>query len=90
MLPRGILLTRGVTYFAKMTQQTVLPDPLPFVSRNENEPLTLPKVIEFFKLASNPEKTIFVPPVRPKGGEVYLFIPDYSDSTSKVYKLAIC
>ena len=73
-----------------MTQQTELPDPLPFVSRDENEPLTLSKVIEFFKLVSNPEKTISVPPVRPKGGEVYLFMPDSSDSTSKVYKLAIC
>ena len=38
-----------------MTHQTELPDPLPFVSRDENEPLTLSKVIEFFKLVSNPD-----------------------------------
>ena len=58
---------------------------LPCISRNENEPLTIPKVLEFFKLASNrPEVTISVPPVRPKGGEVYLFIPESSNTTSKI------
>ena len=58
--------------------------PLPCVSRNEIEPLTVPKVLEYFKLASNPEVTISVPPIRPKGGEVYLFIPESSDTTSKI------
>ena len=57
---------------------------LPCVSHNENEPLTVPKVLENFKFPSNPEVTISVPPVRPKGGEVYLFIPESSNTTSEI------
>ena len=67
-----------------MTQKAVLLDPLLCISRDENEPLTLPKVVEYFKLASNHEVTISMPPVRPKGGEVYLFATESSDTTSKI------
>ena len=66
-----------------MTQKAVLSDPLPCVSCDENEPLILPKVVEYFKLASNPKVTISMPPVRPKG-EVYLFATESSDTTSKI------
>ena len=38
--------------------------------------LMSPKVLEFFKFASNPKVTISVPSVHPKGGEVYLFVPE--------------
>ena len=57
---------------------------LPCISHHENEPLTQAKVLEFFKLASNSEMTISVPPVCPQGGEVYLFVPDSLDTASKI------
>ena len=56
---------------------------LPCVSYDEEEVLTIAKVLEFFEMANNPEVTISVLPVFPKGSEVYLFVPEYSDTRSK-------
>lgn len=56
---------------------------LPCVSYDEEEVLTTAKVLEFFEMVNNPEVTISVPPVCPKGGEVNLFVPESSDTRSK-------
>jgi len=37
----------------------------------------------FFQLASNPNRTISVPPSQPKGGEVYLYVPESSTHTGR-------
>lgn len=55
---------------------------LPRVSYEE-EALTTVRVLELFDLAKNPEFTISVPPVLPKGGEIYLFVPESADAKSK-------
>ena len=60
---------------------------LPRVSYEE-ESLTTAKVLELFELANNPEVTICVPPVCPKGGEVYLFVPESVDTKSKKFAVS--
>jgi len=56
---------------------------LPFVSCGETEVLTTERVLKFFQLASNPNRTIYVPPSQPKGGEVYLYVPESSTHTGR-------
>jgi len=56
---------------------------LPLISNDENEPLSVQNVLQYFQLVSNPERTISVPPIRPKGGEVYLYVPESPAPISK-------
>jgi len=49
---------------------------LPLISNDKNEPLSVHNVLQYFQLVSNPERTISIPPIRPKGSEVYLYIPE--------------
>jgi len=58
---------------------------LPFMSCGETDVLTPDRVVEFFQLASSTERTISVPPCQPKGGEVYLYVPESSVHNSKLH-----
>jgi len=52
---------------------------LPFISCGETDVLTPDRVqCGVFQLASSTECTISVPPCQPKGGEVYLYVPESS------------
>ena len=57
---------------------------LPLICSGENKPLSVDKVSELLQFASFPERTISVPQIQPKGGEVYLYVPESSTCTSKL------
>jgi len=58
---------------------------MPRVCVEEHEALSVERVEELFRLVDNEKCIISVPPTCPKGGDVYLYVPESTNTAGEWY-----